>query len=267
MSARHLLNFLASLSFVALLVVNASSVNADSFATTPYPKNVKSLPRHYVGHNPEAVYRSIQRLLGISKSEFETTDHYKLRLSNAQTSVLLGSMRFTDEYAFQVDPDVDLNVSYDADNSVLRVVIPADSFMSMLRVDNVSNYRGSNAFGVSVDVSKSTTYETHVEVENTSDFNVSNDGLFRLPVAIPLAPKSARSTKSHVRVLAVCRLVKKNEAYTTSYTDHTSPTIDDPHDVYDHQFYLFVNVDEFVVYNVASGKVLSVVYPKKRGDK
>ena len=109
------------------------------YATEPFDPKAKTLPPNYFGHDPEAVYNAVDKLIDESeweKDEFEKTNDYRKRVDKfwkeLQDKTLFGEVVFSSPLAFAFAPEqsagapskiraeaVELRSVYDADAETL----------------------------------------------------------------------------------------------------------------------------------------------------
>lgn len=253
------------------LTFSAPITKAHGYASTPFSTSAKTLPAHYLGHDAERVYVAIQHKIKLSRGEYESSDHFAARLKNASRAMLYGGMHLSDVYAFQVNNREsyvanNVNISYDADHQTLHVspVFTSENSITYFDFrshnDESSRYSASNVYGVQKTVGKLRESNYRVLITNINDFDtVDNLWQTKIVTEVPMSPATARLTRSHINVLAVGVLTQRSGSYTTTMTEKSTPTIDNPIDYGGVGHYICVKVTKFVVYDELSDKILATV--------
>lgn len=269
---------IVELAFVAVLSGQTRQVSqptrpSSEFTTMAFDTSASSLAPRYRGHDAEAMFTRLSAVA--KKGEFETTSEYQRRLEGLLSSRTIGTLTYRSTYAFLVD-DLDLTTSYDADAGTLTLSIDVkhyadeesgtnwSAFSSRSISTENASYIASNPFGVKVRVRSGTLEQYEIAFNNRDQlpgFNSEMDPSIILNVA--LEPKEAQAISKNVRVLAICRLV---QPFATSETDHHQGTVDNPLDLLVKSHYIHAQLLGLWVYNISSGRVLSVSIPNMSHD-
>ncbi len=240
--------------------VTSSQRSQPPDAVPPAPlrldNSATALPERFTGHDIERVYQSLHTS---GRSEFETTEAYRKRLSDeADASV----------YHFIVEPK---EIVYDADKGEMELrlwvkVDPSttdiDEDSAMLPVRNKverTTFPASNAFGVQVQVQR--TSETAyglaaVKVPATligqRVLSALYDGRYQsfVEIRLPMTPEEAQRRKQWLRFLYRARpsINTKSRTYSDNY--EWKATIDSPTSRVTESFGVYVDVSGLGVWVV-----------------
>ena len=228
------------------------------FAGGTFDTTLAALPSHFLGHNIAGTYQWLHSRLG--KDEFESSDAFRERVNGLAAPVSV--------YAFWLEDNYN---TYDADRSIMMVHISTSEFLSqpvgetvpatesdkrtsikvLFDVVSTETYVGSNAYGATVEVTRSSVDDYEV-LPVGSDFDPS------LALSFPLAPSRARLLHDRLKVLLVCQLVRPDDGEPLVWEGFLSgnPTFANPTELLCSVCYLNARVIGLWVCDKASGEIL-----------
>lgn len=224
------------------------------YDTAPFNLSTQKLPQNYNGHDIEKVHTDLLRVP--EKDEFETTEAYKKRL---QAAAPPGLYAFRDELVYS---------EYDADTEMLEIPLylktahvtdKACTVAGIItkRIENpVKKYTGKTAFGVEVEVEKHSGEEYGLAFGSDSVGGYDSDfGVIK----IRLAPDAAKSQKSNLAMIYVCKIRASDDALIFAFFDFELQTanISNPVEEDYTQNYVFADLQEIWVYDYLTGQILS----------
>jgi hypothetical protein len=220
------------------------------------------LPAKYNGHDLASLYERLTKAVG-KKDAFETTSQYSSRVAAAINN---------DLYAFKLDSASTVRFEYDADRRTLTVVIPTgrvndyqiDSSLVRGRWSSgtgikvregsydFAHYVGSNAYGVTKDVTSIRGDDYELLLDNYFERNVN------LIIGAPMDPDHAREVFPKLGLLVICRTMISHlaPAITFESVHGMDATTDSPVASYIHSKYTVVDLVGLWVYNSVSGEIL-----------
>lgn len=132
------------------------SIKNDSSWAAPYPSGASKLPPNYVGLDGNKTFQLFKsKSQSLKKNEFEKDEEFKIRIQNVDLSPLSSNV----EYAFPFE----IRINYDANNEryIIENIFDSKSHSTegelvLFKITplerDLNNYIGSNAFGVTANV-------------------------------------------------------------------------------------------------------------------
>lgn len=231
--------------------------------STVFSPEVDKLPPRFAGADCGAIARKM-RSMNVAKSEFETTAAYKVRMNAMVGRVLDANSTFSSTLAF-VEPPGGIESEYVADAGHLDVtaqwetetqMIDHDSYATSIVAERTLSrtvVAMSNAFGASVKGTRSQTYACTLAF--------INDGLWAerartISARISMTAAEAKVAKANLALLYVGTLAAP---YLHAYSEHTSATFDNPHEITWGGDSLVLNLAAVWVINRATGAIYEKV--------
>lgn len=267
-----------------LLAFGQEADTDKQYSTVSFDLRLPVLPPTFQGHDLAKLYSVLeQRSLSSSKKdEFETTEEYSERIRAEQTKVIIDSLFANSVYAFKAR---DCKPQYDADKQTFFAQCKLSPFAQQpsLRSDfprnikavswrfeskDLGSYTGTNAFGVSAEVSRSQLISYNIAIHNWDEFPLEevidkDDPLapfldkkkaFLLQMELP--PAKAKLLKPSISALFVCTLAPP---FVSKFEDYSAATLDNPLSVIYTTYYVHARLVEVWFYNETTGEVLKKI--------
>lgn len=222
---------LCALAVIALNSHAQKKSESNTFDGNPFDSSLNNLPIAYKGHDCKSISSTLKKLK-IEKDEFETTADFDSRIAAIQDKKLYSKISVGDLLAFKRGGNQDVSVKYSADDRILYIEAKPMIYGTvvngkMLTWDNInvsskdSYYRGSNAYGATVNVRK-----TDLQTCSLAFSNVKRDLLGTIDVVLTdIPPELARRAKSGVSYFYIGKL---EQPYIAKVYDSTPAKIDWP---------------------------------------
>lgn len=232
----------------------------------PAMPSVASIQRFTPGFTGQDIESMARRLMVTRRprSEFETTEQYRKRLLLEKDD--------PNEFTFVLPvSDEDggvVNFKYDADSETMTAnlwgVLPwlryamwkpyeyaTAEFQVLVKRRLISSrrYIGSNAFGVKTVVS-SKEYDEFDLALDSNELLSAQSPKFSWPMKIA----DAKAGKPFLRVAALCILLDDLTVYRDE--GHHEPSVDDPREITTHYYYLPAVLEQVIIFDPRSGRVL-----------
>ena len=227
--------------------VNTNSItNKVTYLTAPFNQSTKILP-NFLGHDLETISQVLnKRQQSSKKDEFETTQAFIQRVNTERNKPIIGTVNINSTLAF-----VSLNSfdsSYDADSNLFRIEIPevdvGSGFEWKNRTFGHTTYKGSNAFGATVDI----------ESWNSASFSIKpNRSSSKQIITLKMSPSFAKDFKENFRVIFITKIDGYNAVETRRFS--SKATFNSPYSVSYSDTYLNVEILEFKIFDKRSGQV------------
>lgn len=260
------------------LANTAAKVTEHIYSENPLDLTIATLPANYHGHDPEDLYRRLNARKGReAKGEFETTEAYRARVQSEATKPILGTLNTSSIFACEIATRM---ATYDADRQVMHVTTSLFHVFEGLmgkankekrslvckRISKRDSYIGTNAYGASVEVTKSTHYEYGLAVGNYFHFPIRTEQFKSLgsyeqelfAFDLKMDPTTAMKTKENLRLLAIFKL---QPPFTLEGSLYLKPTFDSPLEFF--TWYLYINAEllEILLYDAKTGEIFDRLKP------
>jgi hypothetical protein len=258
-----------AMSFAAPTPKKVAASVARTYSQSPFTGTVT---RGFLGNDPRAVYRAIEKTRLKGKSEFETTAQYDQRLAQYADKPLYGPLRISSTFAF-VFPSretpgnlenmypLNLTTSYKADTTTMTATVwfeqlgtPDYRGRSILWNEmtvTTGSYEGSNAFGATRHIEKTTSTITSLAFNLASPFYFWRKDL---EISFVVPAEKAKLLKNNLRVLFVAKLVSP---YVIETQEYTGPTFDDPYAASDVYHYFQCDISAIWLFDSSTGEVVA----------
>lgn len=204
-----------------------------------YPE-FSSIPVGYLGQNFADLYNNIDRALGRKTKYKSTADYEAERKQGIEENPLLFK-----GYITLHDTGL-LGIDYDADTKKLYIEYPKS--ISDSETYDLGAYVGSNAFGVSKAVKKTSRNVYRVELQNKYQ---------KKKTSISMAPEIAEQHGSYLDFMYVIQLVAPYiEPFTSDDSEYHKPTIDDPEERFVKWHTMKAKLSGLIVYNTKTGEIV-----------
>lgn len=224
----------------------------DGFLTANFDPKVDKLPENFRGHDPERLFTVLRMLKVKDKDEYETSEQYKKRVSEAFAEPLYESVHASKPLAF-VSKIGNYGVTYNADRQEFKVkkwgtwnIRFGHGWPLVESTSRGPGYVGSNAFGVTKDVDSKTTKITAIfPRKGDMEYIV---GTVKVPA------ETARASAGNLAIVVVGRLVPP---YIESAVDRESPTVSSPTEETTYLDLIRVTFDEMWLVNLSTGEIFT----------
>ena len=233
----------------------APQVNAAEYSNSEIVLETQTLPPRYQGNDLPRLFLGLQDLQKRQvKGEFETTGQFEERKKLDASKPLLGALGLNSVFAFECDPS---DARYDADAQKLQVKLglwpmPQNAAVGAVRykleAGPSTSYQGTNAFGATIEVSRSEFAYYQILFAIPSGFPSAVVSDIRLPA------EQAKTQKDAIKVLVICRLVPP---FLRSTATHHEPTFQEPTESTFETRSLWVKLLQVWFYDINSGSILS----------
>lgn len=240
----------------------------------------------YPGMPLAEVLSAIEKMLGVKKGEFESTDDFNSRKSAVLSGKFLSDSSVEDIFAF-VQPvapaskySIGLKYSFDPDTSEVRLfAFPRSSSMNgigapdyqpsrsegkfwdiftlVYKTESESTYQGSNAYGATVTVEKSVSSVLGIAVDRIPFLNFKRETIYSNP--IPAAQFNLENAKAakELPALKAILVMKLADPYIVYDFYYKEPKRDSPTETSVQHKYLTGNVLGIVFYSGLTGEVFA----------
>ncbi len=240
----------------------------------------------YTGTRIVDLVEAIVRLTGQTKGEFESTADFNTRKAAALNKKILGNSNIDDNFAFVFSvkkggqyPD-GLRYDFNADTGEVRLfALPTlksfngigapdyhtnkressklDSLDSDGKIESQSTYQGSNAYGATVTVEKTSMSQFGIAVNTIPFLNFERELAYSNPIAVAAFKidnaKAAREMPA-LKALVIMKLAEPLIVYDFSRKE---PKRDSPSDISMQRKYLTGNILGIVFYSGLTGEVFA----------
>lgn len=240
----------------------------------------------YAGMPVAKLIAAIGKWDRVKKGEFESTADFNARKVAALSEKFLGDSSVEDTFAFvfQVASGSKysngLTYNFNADTSEVRLfALPKtrtlkgkdapdyqasrretsvlDEFDMDTKIDSVSTYQGSNAYGATVTVDKSHVTKLGIVANRIPFLNFKRESYYSNPmVAARFKLENAKAAKE-LPALKALLIMKLAEPYSVFDFVHLAPTRDDPTDISLSSWYLTGDVLGVVFYSGLTGEIFA----------
>ncbi len=236
-----------------------------SYSTEPFSVT-SELPSNYFGNDPIELCDALKEIDGFKeKGEFETTEQYRSRLAAGGDRGLLGNLYIDSQLAFAFRPDLG---NYDADAGTLQIKIDT-GFRGWFLSDNKKKeyskietrakhydrgeYVGSNAYGATVTVSRSSMRQWGVAFERDTAF----DRVVASGISLKVSAATAMAMKVAPRSIRLMALVVGRSVEPRIVTDysHKEAKFDSPSEYFSSSNYVNIIPEDLLLYDANTGKV------------
>lgn len=251
----------------------------------PFDTSVSKLPVNFQGHNIIELYETLSRRLS-AKGEFETSQAYDKRITQALTRPIKGQLTPRSTMAVVVDlslPGKITGLKYNADTQMMQAVLYTGDIPLGMGGDYNSkkdqlviygpeekkakdSYVANNAYGVEREVSEIECNAYNLIMLNGRQFEFKfsefglmgeTQNLFNTKMDIA----SAKQSKANIDLLIVFQIASP---YVRKFTNYFTPTIDVPVDKTTNSHYIYVNVSEMWLFNTKTGKIYDKLVAQQR---
>lgn len=240
------------------------------------------------------VIKNLEKIIDVEpKGDYETNNDFEKRKIDAFSRKIIGDISANDLMIFSLSVEnfksyssSSVRFNYDADDSKLSIyVFPEtktlsnigapdymysfgtelkglDLFEIDMELNNLGEYTGANAFGRTVDVTKSQliTYgiaTNHIDsIKNNRSYYYSNDEKYESFVDLSIDTKNAKDFVSDLAAMAVFR---PKYPYLYFHFDSIKPTIEKPKETYYNYKYIYGDILYIVIYLKKTGEILKVL--------
>ncbi|WP_162059966.1 hypothetical protein [Undibacterium sp. KW1] len=264
---------------------NAKQAQAGKFSIEMLAKD--KLPANFKGVNLIETINALEKMSLIKKGEFETTADFDNRKAKAYAAKLPGGQGIDDYFAFAFPVSVadslpvGFRYKYDADaGDALFYMLPTNASLNGigspnhdikgvrvdrldaldfdLNIDKTRTYRGSNAYGATVNVEETSTTVFGLASPTIPFLDFKREvGYYR--DLIPAARVSMPSTIAAKELPAIKALVvaKITQPYLIYDFYHSEPTRDNPKESYRQKKYLSTTIEGVIFYSPATGQIIA----------
>ncbi len=259
------------------------------FATIPFNIAADKLTPQYLGHDAEQLYLKIkEKQANEEKGEFETTEQYKKRLQMEDSLPIFGTLMFDSIFAVKI---FGIDSLYNADKKELKIAIKLSKVKNEAEYDESRRaviaksdhreltYKGTNAFGATVDVKEDVFTNYNIAFVNYEEFPLEvytdpnmfpsdpkSANRFRdikwlatkesVVIKLRIEPERARAAKENLEVLMVCSL---EGPFITKGGTHRKPKFSDPSAFSSLDYYINARLLELWYYDFKTGEVFKKI--------
>jgi hypothetical protein len=243
----------------------------------------------FSGHSVEEAIRTIEKITLIKKGEFESTADFNARKSLALSGRFLGDSTLEDSLAFVtpvtklVGYDSGFKYAFNADTGdVSLFALPSSSEYSSLngigapdymtnrrerrgldkfdlstKIDSRSAYKGSNAYGATVTVEKTSMSRFGIATNRIPFLNFKRESSYSNPqVSAQFKLENSRAARE-LPALKVMMVLKLEDPYIVYNFSHVEPKRDNPVDISVQEKFLTGNIIGIVFYSGLTGEVFA----------
>jgi len=246
----------------------------------------------YTGLPPESIANALEKIVGIKKGEFETTEKFEARKAAQLSSPYIPNLALTDIHAFtssvdKADYSQGISYRYDADTQTVAIMVspletkpnhiggkdysastiesiqqqrnaPALDVLSLSSKTLLKNsYVASNAYGAKVVVEKTTSIGFSLGLDQIAF--VTDRNKYGSPSSSPLSQFKLEPTKAAKELTALKALfiVKLVEPYLDFHFIHIEPKRDSPTEMLHTSYLIRGTLLEVAIYSGLTGEIFA----------
>ncbi|MDR2838256.1 MAG: hypothetical protein LBV49_06750 [Azonexus sp.] len=234
----------------------------------------------FTGVSASAIVDAIDAIKNIKKGEFESTEEFESRKSEAYTKKIIGNIGLGDLFPIVVQVGKydsqghSLGYSYDADateviwhlnpqkkpykdvfvvTDAASNIVSKNSYLIERVVLQVDRYQANNAFGAVVEVEKTSMAEYHFVVDTVD--NLKNYYNATVPFGMKMDAKTATKELPALKILLIVKLKSPYLLYMSE--NRIEPTFKSPRGFIVSQKPLFGDIVKIIFYSGVTGKIFA----------